>query len=42
MTVIIVRAKIPFTEAPHGCGAAIKKTFVDGNRSRFSGATACQ
>src|SRR3989442_9635727 len=37
MTVIIMRAKIAFAETAHGCAAAIKKTFVDRNGSRFVG-----
>ena len=34
----IMRAEIALSEAAHGRGTAIKKTFVDGNRSCFVGA----
>src|SRR5262245_59686067 len=39
MTMIIMRAEIALPEAAHGRRTAIEKTFVDGNLSRFIGAT---
>src|SRR5438034_10962450 len=41
MTMIIMRAEIALGEAAHGRGTAVKKTFVDGNFSRFVGAAGC-
>src|SRR5437667_6017494 len=42
MTVIIVRTEIAFAETAHGCGAAIEKTFVNRDRSRFVGTAGCE
>ena len=36
MSVIIVRAKVAFAKAAHGCGAAIKKAFINRNFGRFA------
>src|SRR5262249_20611346 len=38
MAMIIMRAEIALSEAAHGRGTTIKKTFVDGNGSCFIGA----